>query len=183
MDIDAPHKQGARYEKRLFLCGTLACRLTPDSFLGSSEDTHNRPRVKGVLPRRSFPWCPSLLVYSVVGTACRTDPHPHRVRDVFYRTVHQACRGRGGPITIAAHQGALRPPVASPQDRASVPAVHALLEFSRIRRPPARAATAAAAPTRCPPTSAPPPPAPRSGRDVCGPAGKTLGAARPAAPT
>ena len=29
---------------------------------GSSGDTHNRPRVKGVLPRGSFPWCPSVAL-------------------------------------------------------------------------------------------------------------------------
>ena len=30
---------------------------------GNSVDTHNRPRVKGILPRGSFPWCPSLPAY------------------------------------------------------------------------------------------------------------------------
>jgi len=49
---------------------------------GSSGDTHNRPRVKGLLPRGSIPWCPLFGRYSVIGMACRRRhpfaPYPER---------------------------------------------------------------------------------------------------------
>ena len=78
------------------------------------------------------------------------------------RTVHEIGRG-ASPIMLAAHQGASRPLVASPQDRASIPAVHASLVSPAVRRPSAPGATGAAAPNRSPPTSAPPRRGQRSG--------------------